>query len=128
MYRFSTLIAGALLVAGAVGCASSSGRAGARAALDDPRMKCAELELVTKGYQVDPSFRRPGRLLATRQFTGGNYYRAAITAAIDTTDNTFDLWTRYIRPDETTVTASPAPTGRMMLDAMEIEGKCTSAK
>lgn len=128
MNRTSSLVASALLLASAVGCASSNARTGARAALDDPRMKCAQLELVTKGYQVDPSFRRPGRLLATRQFTGGNYYRAAITAAIDSTDNTFDLWTRYIRPDETTVQASPAPSGRMMLDAMEIESKCSTAK
>lgn len=128
MHRYSTLVAGMLLIAGAAGCASSSARTGARALLDDPRMRCAQTELITKGYQVDPSFRRPGRLLATRQFTGGNYYRAAITAAIDTTDNTFDLWTRYIRPDETTVPSSPPPSGRMMLDAMEIEGRCSTAK
>lgn len=117
----------ATTVAAATACASTP-YTGARAPLNDPRMKCAQLELTTKGYDVDPSFRRPGRLLATRQFTGGNYYRAAITAAIDSVDNSLELWTRYIQPDESPVTAAPAPNGRMMQDAMEIEGRCSAAK
>lgn len=95
-----------------------------RSLLNDPRMRCAQTELIRKGYDVDPSFRRPGSLLATRQFTGGSYLKAAITARVDTTDNSFEMWTRYIRPDETTNPALPAPSGRMMLDAMEVENTC----
>lgn len=126
MYRMHRVFIAAALV-GSAACASKP-YTGERAPLNDPRMKCAELELITKGYNVDPSFRRPGRLLATRQFTGGSYYRAAITAALDPSDNTLELWTRYIRPDESPVQSSPSPAGRMMLDAMEIEGRCSIAK
>lgn len=120
------LAAAAILSTGA--CASSGSRSGDRADLNDPRMKCVEFELFNKGYKVDASFRRPGRWSATRQFTGGNYYRAAISAAIDREDNTLDLWTRYIRPDESTVETLPVPGGTMMTDALEVENKCRNAK
>lgn len=123
--RIIAIAATALLLAA---CASSPSFARQRALLSDPRMQCAQLELIRKGYNVDPSFRRPGRILATRQFTGGDYLKAAITASVDTTDNTFEMWTRYIRPDETPVTTLPSPSGRLMLDAMEVEGICTSAQ
>jgi len=108
-------------------CATTPSYQKQRALLNDPRMKCAQLELIRKGYDVDPSFRRPGRLVATRQFTGGNYLTAAITAGIDTTDNSFEMWTRYLRADETSVPTMPAPSGRMMLDAMEVENTCNTA-
>jgi hypothetical protein len=109
-------------------CASSPQYVAQRALLDDPRMKCAQVELVRKGYDVDPSYRRPGRILAVRQFTAGDIYRAAITASIDTVDNTFQMWTRYIRQDETLVPTAPPPSGRMMMDAMEVERICDVAK
>ncbi len=120
---FATAVAALSLGA----CASSPSYQKQQALLSDPRMKCAQLELIRKGYNVDPSFKRPGRLLATRQFTGGDYLKAAITATIDTSDNSFEMWTRYIRADETTVATLPAPSGRMMLDAMEVENTCTKA-
>ena len=109
-------------------CASNPSYSKQQALLNDPRMRCAQLELTQKGYDVDPSFRRPGRLLATRQFTGGAYLKAAITAQVDTTDNSFEMWTRYIRPDETSPPTMPAPSGRMMLDAMEVESTCNKAE
>jgi hypothetical protein len=120
-------VAGAAVVLCA-GCASSPALKGQQALLNDPRMRCAQLELTRKGYNVDPSFRRPGSILATRQFTGGNYLTAAITARVDTTDNSFEMWTRYIRPDETTTPTLQAPGGRMMLDAMEVENTCAVVK
>ena len=126
MFRATILFAAATLLV-ASGCASFKSRSGDRANLNDPRMKCVEFELFSKGYKVDASFRRPGRWTATRQFTGGNYYRAAISAAIDPESNTLDLWTRYIRPDESTVETSP-PGGSLMQDALEVENKCFYAK
>lgn len=122
------VLATAVGVLAASACASSPAFEHQQALLGDPRMKCAQLELIRKGYDVDPSFRRPGRLLATRQFTGGAYLKAAITASIDTTDNSFEMWTRYIRPDESSPPTLPSPSGRMMLDAMEVENTCNSAK
>ena len=127
MFRFKTYLLSIALI-GAAGCASTKSMSGDRAELADPRMKCVERELLLKGYKVDASFRRPGRWTATRQFTGGNYYRAAISAAIDQETNSLDLWTRYIRPDETTVETIPSPAGSMMQDALEVERVCTSAK
>lgn len=124
--RYLTLAAIATVV-GLGACASSPSYKEQKAALRDPRMQCAQLELIRKGYNVDASFRKPGRLLATRQFTGGDYLKAAITASVDTTDNTFEMWTRYIRPDESSPPTMPAPSGRMMLDAMEVERTCMVA-
>lgn len=122
------LLAGISAAVALGACASSPQYAAQRALLDDPRMKCAQVELVRKGYDVDPSYRRPGRILAVRQFTAGDIYRAAITASIDTVDNTFQMWTRYIRQDETPVPTAPPPSGRMMMDAMEVERVCDVAK
>ena len=127
MKNYVLLVAGAAAIALSGACASTPAFEKQQALLNDPRMRCAQLELVRKGYNVDPSFRRPGRLLATRQFTGGDYLKAAITATVDTTDNSFEMWTRYIRPDETAVPTMPAPSGRMMLDAMEVENTCNTA-
>ncbi|MGV3709892.1 MAG: hypothetical protein ACO1Q7_13745 [Gemmatimonas sp.] len=127
--RKEVLIIPALSAAMAMGaCASSPQFAAQRALLDDPRMKCAQSELIRKGYDVDPSYRRPGRILATRLFTAGDPYKAAITASIDTVDNSFQTWTRYIRPDQTPVPTAAPPTGRMMMDAMEVERVCEEAK
>lgn len=123
---FAVASTATLLVLGA--CASNPAYEKQQVLLNDPRMRCAQLELVRKGYNVDPSFSRPGRLLATRQLSEGAFQRAAITAAVDTTDNTFELWTRYIRPDETPVVTAPSPSGRMMLDAMEVENTCSVAR
>ncbi len=125
--RFVTVaaVAGALALGA---CASSAAYKKQQADLNDPRMRCAQLELIRKGYNVDASFRRPGRILATRQFTGGAYLKAAITASLDSTNNSFEMWTRYIRPDESSPATLPPPSGRMMLDAMEVEGTCTTAK
>lgn len=117
-----TALSAALLGLGA--CRSTPTFERQQALLNDPRMRCAQLELIRKGYNVDPSFRRPGSLLATRQFSGGAYYKAAITARVDTTDGSFEMWTRYIRPDETSTPTMAAPSGRMMLDAMEVENTC----
>ena len=98
------------------------------AALNDPRMTCARAELSRKGYDVDNSIRRPGELLATRMFTTGNLYRAAITAAIDSSDNALEVWTRVIRQDQSAVvTAALIPSSNMLADAMEVERLCASS-
>lgn len=127
--KSSSMLIAAVVAATALStaCRSTPSYERQQALLNDPRMRCAQLELIRKGYDVDPSFRRPGSLLATRQFTGGAYMRAAITARVDTTDNSFEMWTRYVRPDETSNPGAPPPSGRMMLDAMEIENTCDRA-
>ncbi|MEP6832075.1 MAG: hypothetical protein ABJB74_01725 [Gemmatimonas sp.] len=125
-HRFLVLATSACALAVSA-CASTPAYQKQQALLSDPRMKCAQLELIQKGYNVDPSIHKPGRILATRQFTGGDYLKAAITATVDTTDNSFEMWTRYIRPDQSAVQTLPAPSGRMMLDAMEVEKTCNVA-
>lgn len=123
------LVAAAVAVTSALAaCRSNPATEAKLAALGDPRMSCARTELSRKGYDVDASFRQPGRLLATRLFTTGNPYRAAITAEIDSTDNMLEVWTRVIRQDESPVaTAALMPSSVMMADAMEVERLCSSS-
>lgn len=124
-----TLVAAAVAATAAfAACRSNPATQAQLAALGDPRMSCARTELSRKGYDVDASFRQPGRLLATRLFTTGNTYRAAITAQIDSTDNMLEVWTRVIRQDESpVVTAAIMPSSVMMADAMQVEQLCSNS-
>jgi hypothetical protein len=116
-------------VLAATACKSNPETEAALASLNDPRMRCVQTELTRKGYDVDRSFRRPGRLLATRLFSAGSPYRAAITAQIDSTDNALEVWTRVIRRDESpVVSAALMPSSTMMADAMEVEGVCERSR
>lgn len=121
-------IATAAFLATAAGCRHNGATQAQFASLDDPRMRCASLELSRKGYDVDRSFRRPGRLLATRIFTSGDTYRAAITAQVDSADNALEIWTRVIRRDESPViSAALLPSSSMLADAMEVENRCAKS-
>lgn len=120
---------GAITVAVALSaCVSTRGSSGQSANLSDARMRCAQSELFRKGYNVSKSSRRPGELLATREFSSAAPYRAAISAELDSTDNTLEMWTRVIRSDGTTVLAATTPSGRLMMDAMEVANICENAK
>jgi hypothetical protein len=110
-------------------CKSTPVNQAALAELNDPRMKCAQAELATKGYDVDRSFRRPGRIVATRVFTTGDRYRAAISAQLDSTDNALEVWTRVIRRDETPVSPTYIlPPNSMVMDALQVENLCADRK
>lgn len=111
----------------AAACRSNPATQARFASLNDPRMVCVQTELTRLGYDVDRSFRQPGRLLATRLFTTGNTYRAAITAQIDSADNVLEVWTRVIRRDESPVVTAPLiPSSAMLADAMQVENRCDS--
>ena len=110
-------------------CASAPISTSAGGLLNDPRMLCAKTELRKLGYDVDDSFRQPGRYVATKAFPIVTVHRVAIQAAIDSTDNSLEVWARVLRRDGITsanITAQP-PTA-VLADAMEVENKCDSAK
>lgn len=109
-------------------CASTGGPKGRSADLSDARMRCAQSELFRKGYNVDESNRRPGRLVATREFSSAATYRAAISAELDSADKSFEVWTRVIRSDGSTVLSAATPSGKLMMDAMEVANFCDKAK
>lgn len=123
---YRTVVATGVAALGALGaCKSNPASRAQMAALNDSRMVCARSELTRKGYDVDASFSQPGRLLATRLFTTGNTYRAAITVQVDSASNVLEAWTRVIRRDESpVVTAALMPSSTMMSDAMEVERVC----
>ncbi|MEP6764112.1 MAG: hypothetical protein ABJB66_07370 [Gemmatimonadaceae bacterium] len=129
MHNNIFLAAGFTAIVTATACASAPISTKARADLNDPRMLCAKTELSRLGYNVDNSFRRPGRYVATKTFPIVTVHRVAISAAIDSTDNDLEVWARVLRRDGITsanITAQP-PTS-MLVDAMEVENKCDSAK
>lgn len=109
-------------------CVSTGGRKGRSVDLSDARMRCVQSELFRKGYNVDESNRRPGRILATREFSSAAPYRAAISAELDSTDKTLEVWTRVIRSDGSTVLSATTPSGRLLMDAMEVANYCANAK
>ena len=121
--------AAAVLLSALAGCKSAQLSPKARADLNDPRMLCAKSELNKLGYEVDNSFRRPGRFVATKTFPIVAVHRVAVFASIDSTDNDLEVWARVLRRDgivSANITAQP-PTS-MLVDAMEVENKCDSAK
>lgn len=133
--RFATraaLVAGVLAVSLSSACASAPRSAAQTESLNDPRMLCARTELNKLGYEVDESFRRPGRIVATKLFPyqSPRRWRAAILAEVDSTDKAFDMWSRVLPPegriDTGEIRALPPVT--MVGDAMEVANKCEESK
>jgi hypothetical protein len=106
------------------------------ASLNDPRMVCARNELRTLGYEVDESARRRGRIVATKLFPipSPRQYRAAILAEVDSTDQSFDMWSRVLPPpglntietaEESRLLQAPL---FMVGDAMQTANRCSPKK
>jgi hypothetical protein len=91
---------------------------------------CAKAELFKLGYEVDESFRRPGRLIATRTFPIVRNHRAAISAEVDSVDKTFEVWARVLPRDNgiTLADLRAQPPVGMLGDAMQVQQTCDEAK
>ncbi len=127
-YRIGSaaVVASTLLL---MNCKSGPVNAAAMASLTDPRMLCAKSELSKLGYEVDESFREPGRYVATRQFPIVIPHRVEISASIDSTRHDLEVWARVLRRDGVTpANIMVQPPVSMLADAMTVENRCDNAK
>lgn len=110
-------------------CKSAPIGAAASANLNDPRMKCARTELNKLGYEVDNSLRQPDRYVATRTFPIVLVHRAAVFASIDKSDNQLEVWARVLRRDGvTSANIMAEPPTAILVDAMQVEARCSAVK